>query len=643
MMLKLEMIQFEGIQADNDHSLNFLENHKKENNRPQCLARDYNFGCPVNSYFDKISNKCLLCPEGYFSPRKSTDKESCLRKPTCMEEDYIYNKSNLCPSLSNNSSDQSQKTQLVEYFYNTPFNCIESTGVKKPQNKYVPCAECAIGQFRKSNLDTKTSKCEYCPVDSYSDEINTQGLCKKCEDGYTPRILEVTQANFYQDVVDSLFYINKNWTLSNNNLVLKRNDFSFSNPPKLEMNVTITEPLGNIQIKYQFLTYRDIYNFTLNIYNYESSKTEYLHFSSSWGNYTFNQDLKKGKYKISLELNIVSTDNGISWKTLDLVKKDMIKSNQPIVKLQSLTIKNSLLGGGYTCSKCPENMVIHHASNSCVKCPSGTEIDEQTKTCVPCKEGFIRDSTSDQDSYKCLRCPDLTTSNSKKDDCILLDIMQNKNSSLRFIINDLYETEQKIICDSGDSLCYDSFLGPISSNSELYFLSFREKSTANFSDFSYEIKNTDSAKGFVFSLKKDNTNSSKKTLLNMGKVFSYIKLFRNRKGLAIKYTEGDVCQEDPSQRYSTILIIKCYKEFDSIYSVETPKLLTKTNNNCTNVLQWRSRHACPSCLKTEALSVAVNIYKLKINFYLIPFKNKFSCLVEEVKDGYITEITKNAL
>jgi hypothetical protein len=206
-------------------------------------------------------------------------------------------------------------------------------------------------------------------------------------------------------------------------------------------------------------------------------------------------------------------------------KLDINKSNQPIILLESLIIKNSLLGGGYGCSKCPEDMVINHSSNSCVKCPSGTEINSETKNCVPCKEGYYRDSKSD--SLQCMKCPDMSTSNSNKNDCILLDVMQNKNSSLRYIINDLYETEQKIICDSGDSLCYGNFLGPISSNSELFFLSFREKSTANFSDFSYEIKNTDSnnLKGFVFSLKKEHPDKTDKSLVNMGKDFFLHKTF----------------------------------------------------------------------------------------------------------------------
>jgi hypothetical protein len=593
MILKLEMIEFEGIQADNDHSLNILENFKKENNRPQCLAIPYNFGCAANFYFDQVSNKCLACPEGYYSLRKSTGQESCKKKPPCQESDYISYKNNLC-----SSNDQAQKTQLVEYFYNTPFNCEESSGVKKPENKIVPCCECQIGQFRKTISGSKNSICEYCPIDTYSDELNTQGYCKKCEDGYTPKIFQIIQGNFYKDIVDSLYFTNKNWTIHNNNLAVKQNDFSESNPPKLEMNVTITEPSGNIQIKYEIFT-DNVYNFTIKIYNYDLLKTEYLQFFSSKSNYTFQQDLQKAKYKISLELNRGSFDPNSKPKL------DINKSNQPIILLESLIIKNSLLGGGYACSKCPEDMVINHSSNSCVKCPSGTEINSETKNCVPCKEGYYRDSKSD--SLQCMKCPDMSTSNSNKNDCILLDVMQNKNSSLRYIINDLYETEQKIICDSGDSLCYGNFLGPISSNSELFFLSFREKSTANFSDFSYEIKNTDSnnLKGFVFSLKKEHPDKTDKSLVNMGKDFSYIRLFGNRKGLAIKYSEGDVCQEDSNQRYSTILLIKCFKEFDSIYSVESPRLLTKINNNCTNVLEWRSRHACPSCLKSEALSLAV--------------------------------------
>ncbi len=599
----------EGVESDNNNSINEIKMNKDV---PQCRKCQVGSAdpkceiCKANSYFEESNNTCQICPDFTFSYPNSIGQASCKPKPSCKQSDYVSYKNNICITKSD-----SNISQLVEIFKNQPFNCDENSGLKLPvtATKYIPCSECAKGQFRKqinpmassNNSGIYSTVCEFCPFNTYNDDVSsTGGSCKKCEDGYTPRLIQISEGNFYQDTLDQLFFNNKNWVIYNNNLAVKLKDMTSYTTARLDQNITITESTGYIEMKIAlYVSYR--YNFTIKMTDYKKGNVVYSTYLQTRQNYTLETNLPQGSYKVSLELREISPKSGV-FSPVE------INANEAIITIDSLLIRNSLLGGGYKCSKCPSNTIVDKFTNSCAKCPKGTEINPSTNACVACKDGYFNDGNLI--SASCAKCPDFMTSNSNKDGCILIDVVQNKNASLRYIINDLLDTEQKMLCDSGDSLCYDKFLGPISGESDLFFLSYKEKSNPNFSDFSYENYSQDSnnPSGFVFSLKKGESHASQKTLINMGREISYLKLFSNRQGLAVKYSEGDVCKEDSMQKYSTILFIRCFKEFDSIYSVDSPKLLKKINNNCTNILEWKSRHGCSSCLKNEAMAVHVYIY-----------------------------------
>jgi hypothetical protein len=79
-------------------------------------------------------------------------------------------------------------------------------------------------------------------------------------------------------------------------------------------------------------------------------------------------------------------------------------------------------------------------------------------------------------------------------------------------------------------------------------------------------------------------------------------------GFLLKYTNGDTCIYDKTQKFVSYLFISCDKFAVHNY----PKVIGRTNNNCTIIMEWKSKYGCNSCLKKESKSYKVYILIFKI-------------------------------
>lgn len=185
--------------------------------------------------------------------------------------------------------------------------------------------------------------------------------------------------------------------------------------------------------------------------------------------------------------------------------------------------------------------------------------------------------------------------------------------------------------------CKNKFIGPIINQNEMvehniddnedndiFYLSLNNKDKLVVKDFTYAIENGICSSGHIFALfefknctdpELHNSNdyqftSHTKILKNIGSQIDKIILipgapyFNNlNPGLAIKYSNGDVCMSNPNLRYSSYIFITCDKS--GIYY--PPKYIGKLDNNCTYVFEWESLNGCPSCLRKNLEPVAVII------------------------------------
>jgi hypothetical protein len=244
--------------------------------------------------------------------------------------------------------------------------------------------------------------------------------------------------------------------------------------------------------------------------------------------------------------------------------------------------------------------------NNCIYCTKGfipneksnIIIEEETK-CIKCPEGTYNKRDG---SIKCKKCPEFTMSSKKFDRlmnfynrCILDNIIHNK-AYLRRYNTFVLDQRQKLLCEYDNYSCINDFIGKklkFNENERInIYLSPKRASTLKLSDpFGNNIYSNNIGHVFAY----DNNQ----TINNLGKKINFVKIVEgtDKKGLLIKYTDGDVCVENPKIRYSTYLFIKCNKINEKVFSQYYRRIyLISPIDNCSLIIEWETKVGCMNCV-----------------------------------------------
>ncbi len=552
--------------------------------------------CKENTYFEARTG-CLNCPTDTISPKNSIGKKSCIKQKICVKENYSSIINDEC--INGNHS--------VDYEMNSFSSCKEkenadAPNLNKPKPGKVKCKTCTEGyhiSIKNDNTESPSTNnssnnppdgiCTVCPPGEYTSEIN-QTRCKKCSNGYTPLILNIpyfteSQLNHFD---------NQGWNIMNNKLYPNN---TIANPALIK-EIEITQETGNVKINLTVLRDLRIGEYFIHSLNGTSLNPNYV---KKKGQSEINIRLSNGMNKIKLEL---------SWDTSNTNSIDYNYKDVPLT-IDSIVITNSNKGGGYKCIPCPEDSVPNELHNKCSKCRSGTELHKNNNLCLSCKKDYFRDQLNN----KCEECPVFTTSSKSKNSCVLLHVIHNKRLNKRFVLSGLFEKQQTALCNLNEDLCYGSFIGPITTpNKDIFYISLKNQDRLSITDFSISKEFNTVQNGYVFSLKPSNggneedTNKNTKLLYNMGSRIEYVKIMsetdlddidKKKDGIVIKYNNGDPCPKYANREISTIVIITCEKEPDSLYNITPPVFVKSINDGCTNIFEWKTKYGCPSCLNTE--------------------------------------------
>jgi hypothetical protein len=530
--------------------------------------------------------KCVKCPEDTYSDHNSIGHLSCIKKEPCKSSDYSFTRTEGC--LKN-------KTEIINYSWNNPEICSSSgKSVVLPEEKFTHCSNCSIGEFISPIKENNTTVCQFCPSGYYS-EHPYSSECKKCN-GQTPKIVLINGI-FYPKMFQTLFNINTEWTLFNNKPSVVYKGDKITNFI-LEQNIEILENEGYVNYEFEILNSNHLSeSLKISVFKSNGEKVDSKNLYNSLKYY--QKKLHKGSYKILITAKV-------NWSNVTLFYK-----NKALISLNQLKIENSNLGGGYTCKSCPFDEIFNESLGKCVECPLGTE--RKSTQCIPCQDGYF----NNVNNKLCLKCPEFTFSNEDFTSCYPFDILQLEKLPHRYLFSDIINIDQQKLCSYEELLCYSNFLGPIYNYNEIFYISLNIKGNPELKDFSYSRASKNREEGYIFSLKSslvslknsDLTFDNTKILVNLGSEIEYIKLKSNRKGYVIKYSQGDRCLEDKSLNYSSYLIFTCDKETHSISNINKPFLIKQIHNNCTNIFEWQSRSACPSCLLNETKIIEVRNFK----------------------------------
>lgn len=199
--------------------------------------------------------------------------------------------------------------------------------------------------------------------------------------------------------------------------------------------------------------------------------------------------------------------------------------------------------------------------------------------------------------------------------CILYDYIANNDYHQKFILSSLTQSSNNYITSSNKPL-----IGPITSkdDSNIYFISLLSSIDFSLSDYSYSISHLSNKKGYVFSLIPDISNNTynetnQQTIVNNIKKFrnigSYLEeisiipkyndlYLLNQPGVMLKYTQGDICEENPEKHYETYIFIYC----DNQNYIGTSRF--KSKKNCSYIFEYTFRNGCPLCLKSNSQQVS---------------------------------------
>mmetsp|Transcript_5846 Transcript_5846/g.9381 ORF Transcript_5846/g.9381 Transcript_5846/m.9381 type:complete len:145 (+) Transcript_5846:1580-2014(+) len=105
---------------------------------------------------------------------------------------------------------------------------------------------------------------------------------------------------------------------------------------------------------------------------------------------TFKEQLGTGDY--TLDISIVSDYNTAPASGFQSKAKGQIRK---------LTLKNAGVGGGVSCSACPEGTMNTGMTSNCERCPPGFYPGKDQTSCEECPEGLFKPETDGE----CMKCP----------------------------------------------------------------------------------------------------------------------------------------------------------------------------------------------------------------------------------------------
>ena len=493
--------------------------------------------CIEGEYFDTSASKCMKCPKGTTSDFNAVGVDMCKVIPKCTESSYYKIISSKCDI----------STMKSKYHYELIKNsCIENESLKKEGEG--ECLVCQPGQYVKK-IDDKYTKCEYCPMGTYSMTLNAN-KCEPCEG-----------------------------ILSNAQYIIPEN------PLKYKSKIDINDLPGEIVIQYTSINSTITPNINIEI--------DSLPYSSPL---------------ISNEI-IIPVNSGSHY--LEIISENAI--------IDKITIKNGSTGGGYICSACTSGFLVKvNGKYVCENCGSGMELNENNE-CTLCQEGYYK--RSNEHKAKCKKCPPLTESNSKRTNCSPVDVVTNHIYKLKYILSN-YKKDKENLCSLTGGLCTNEFYGPIRNiaNDDLYYLSYRSADIFNTTDFSYKYKsNIESS--FVYKLNNDKDSyakSNSKLVTSLGRDIAYIKMLNaeKKKGVVIKYKNGDKCENDPSKTYETILLLNCTKSQNEFFaSSNSPKFIGTDQSKCLYYFSWSSSSGCPLCLSSQTSTLRLSCSNFQRSIY----------------------------
>lgn len=213
------------------------------------------------------------------------------------------------------------------------------------------------------------------------------------------------------------------------------------------------------------------------------------------------------------------------------------------------------------------------------------------------------------------KCPEYFYLNNLTKKCHLNEYIQNNDYHQKYSLFYIEKSFNNLINSSKYPL-----IGPIpgKNQSDFFFISLFDSFDFSLSDYSYVISKDASKKGYIFRLShfssnEERDNSTNDTIIHNIKFFKnigskieaikiipqYKKLYKvDQYGIMIKYTEGDICEEDPTQYYQTYLFLYCNNQL--YFGFPTYKLQKK----CTYIFEYSLRNACPICIRSSTENVS---------------------------------------
>lgn len=521
--------------------------------------------CDYNQYFN--GEVCEDCPDDSYSHRGSVGIASCIPRYPCSMKDLVQLYSNCINSA-----------RSMYFEYKSPVFCSYQNYTIPPSIDNLPCEPCSAG-YKSVNKASITS-CEPCPDGERSQESDGESFCLKCPAGTisykslqisswtsvpSPFLSYCKEANGKFCSLSDGWIAESSFLSSGHNLVKGMHLY-------LDLPLTVLSSQGSVSFSYQF-------------------------FNRSSGSFELHVD---GKLHKSLKSATVSNEtlalpSGVHFVQLVYISFEGYEE----VRIFSVGVQGSRLGGAEECISCESGFVSSEGSGECSPCPAGFTSDVQHSECVQCAEGFY----SLSEGQSCVACPSGTVSNSNHTGCVVDSVLTLASSSyfIYALANMNSTSEVENVCSSLSSrlYCYQTFYGPVNSQSGDYYLSILNPSALTLPSFSH------SAPGrpgycFGFFTQKNGVSADEREscsqvtrVKNFGQEVKAVS--ETREGLLVEYENGDLCEN--GLRYNSSVNIIC----DKAEEYGWPSV--SSYDECSVSFTWKTKYGCRVCQENELKNV----------------------------------------
>ena len=537
----------------------------------------------------------------------------------------------------NNKNDEKLKISIKN---------IEITGLETAELK---CKKCKNG-FSNEGSD----HCQNCNKAQYFDEESL--TCKNCENGYYSKNgIGINSCVKFPNCNDNDYIkiIDDKCDKDNKQKVYFKliNQFCFENKKKNDFYINCEKCESGFYKKkindnYYKCDYCPSNTYSTDDGNFDNclkcdsiikKKLVFNNIDDNFFNKTFEIEKEEGEINIEIEKNqkikslkiIIDNIQYLKEPINNMIKIDLEKGKHEIIInslniiIKKITIYNTKEGGGYKCEECPNDLKTKTENGYiCVFCSPGFYFSDSEKKCIKCDENYIKMSYSNND--KCVKCPIFTYSNEDRTQCVIYNVLNQKNIMRSFIIETFEKSIEKI-CKVIN--CLNSFF-PIndSKNNDIYYLSFKYLNFLKTQNFIFNDNKKKNDNGYIFYAKNNYLNDNK-IIYNIGNKIENIKILdeNKSKGIIIKYTSGDICPENKEKKIESYLFLKCEKNnIDNHFFVFQKPIFIK-NNNCSFYFEWKIESICPICLSNEVKTISSLCINSKKNIFSI--ENDY-CLIQ---------------